>query len=176
MSTTDHRSGETITGRWQLDPQRSRVEFRSKHFWGLAAVKGHFDDYQGRLDLSATPAIELTIDGASVETGNRKRDRHLRSGDFFDVENHPRVRFVSDSVFLEGDALKVRGSLHARGRSIPLELDAEVRLSDGELEIEAATTATHRDLGMTWSPAGMIPPLSKLFVKGYLIPVPEPGA
>jgi hypothetical protein len=78
--------------------------------------------------LSARPAIELTIDAASLQTGNRRRDRHLRSADFFDVENHPRVQFVSDSVDLQGETLKVRGRLAARGRSFPVVLDAQVRL------------------------------------------------
>jgi len=162
--------GETINRRWQLDPERSSVEFRVPSMWRLVTVTGHFDDYEGRLDLSATPAIELTIDADSVETGNRRRDRHLRSADFFDAENHPRVRFRSDSVDLQGDALKVRGRLSAGGRSIPLELSVRVRQVDGGLEIDAATTAPHRDLGMTFSPLGTISPISVLSVKGHLIP------
>src|SRR5205807_4114466 len=143
----NHRSGATISGSWRLDPQRSSVEFRVRSIWGLATVRGHFDDYHGHLDLSADPAIELTIGAASLETGNHKRDEHLRSADFFDVENHPRVRFVSDSVELKGDTLKVHGQLSARDRSIPVELDAAVREAGGGLEIEAATTAPHRELG-----------------------------
>ena len=127
ITTNNHRSGETISGSWQLDPQRSSVEFRVGLFWGLATVKGHFDDYQGQLDPSANPAIELTIDAASLQTGNRRRDRHLRSADFFDAEDHPRVQFVSDSVDLQGETLKVQGRLSARGRSVPIELDAQVR-------------------------------------------------
>jgi polyisoprenoid-binding protein YceI len=173
ITNPNHRSRETISGRWQLDPQRSSVEFRVGMFWGLRTVEGHFDDYEGQLDLSANPAIELTIDAASAQTGNRRRDRHLHSTDFFDAENHPRVRFRSDSVALEGATLKVRGCLSARGRSIPLELDAQVHQIDGQLEIEAATTAPHRELGMTWSPVGLIAPRSELFVKGYLIPDTE---
>jgi polyisoprenoid-binding protein YceI len=167
---SDHRSDQTLAGSWQLDPGRSSVEFRARHFWGLATVEGHFGDYQGRLDLSADPSIELTLEAASVQTGNAKRDRHLRSADFFDTENHPRVRFTSDSVVSHDDTLKVRGCLFARGQSISLELDAQVRRIDGELKIEAATTATHRKLGMTWSPLGMIPPRSELRVEGYLVP------
>jgi polyisoprenoid-binding protein YceI len=162
---------QTLDGHWRLDARRSTVEFRAGHFWGLATVKGHFDEYEGRLDLNGGPAIELTIDAASVQTGNRKRDEHLRSADFFDAEQHPRVRFVSDSVALEGDTLKVRGRLSARDQSIPLELDARARRVDGELEIEAATSAPHRDLGMTWSPLRMIPPRSQLRVSGYLVPI-----
>jgi polyisoprenoid-binding protein YceI len=166
----NRRSDDTLAGRWQLDPQRSSIEFRTGHFWGLMTVKGHFDDYEGRLDLSGDPAIELTIDAASLQTGNRKRDEHLRSADFFDVENGPRVRFVSDSVVMDGDRLKVRGSLFARDRSIPLELDARLRRVGRELKIQAATSASHRQLGMTWSPLGLIPPRSDLVVTGHLMP------
>lgn len=171
-----NRSDETLVGRWQLDPQRSSVEFRAGQFWGLGTVKGHFDDYEGRLDLSADPAIELTIDAASVQTGNRRRDQHLRSADFFDAENHPRVRFVSDSVVLQGDTLRVRGRLSARDRSIPLELDARLRRVGEELEIEAATSAPHRELGLTWSPLGMIPARSELRLNGYLVPTTDGAA
>lgn len=169
ITTSNRRSGQTISGRWQLDSQRSSVEFRAAKLWGLVTVRGHFDNYEGQLDLSANPALELTIDAASVQTGIRKRDQHLRSADFFDAENHPRVRFVSDSVDLHDDTLKVRGRLSARGRSIPLELETQVRQIGGELEIEAATTAPHRELGMTWSPLGAIRPRSELFVKGHLV-------
>jgi polyisoprenoid-binding protein YceI len=168
----NHRPASPPLGRWRLDPQRSSVEFRARHIWGLLTVKGRFADYEGGLDLSADPAIELTIDAGSVQTGNRKRDEHLRSADFFDVEHHPRVRFVSDSVALEGGTLKVRGRLFARDRSIPLELDAVVREVDDGLEVEAATSSQHRALGMTWSPLGMIPPQSELLVSGYLVRVP----
>jgi polyisoprenoid-binding protein YceI len=105
-----------------------------------------------------------------VQTGNRKRDDHLRSADFFDAENQPWVRFVSDSVVLRGDTLRVRGSLFARDRSIPLELDARLRRVGSELEIEAATPASHQELGMTWSPLKMIPPRTELSVKGHLVP------
>lgn len=141
-----------------------------RRLWGLASLTGRFDEYEGKLDVSATPAIELTIDADSVQTGNRRRDRHLRSRDFLEAENHRTVRFRSDSADLQGDVLKVRGRFSARGRSILLELGAHVRHVNGELEIEAATTARHRELGMTWSPLGMIPPRSELFIKAYLIP------
>jgi polyisoprenoid-binding protein YceI len=170
---SDHRLREILSGRWELDPQRSSVEFRVGNFWGLATVRGHFDRYQGRLDLSADPAIELNIEASSVQTGNRKRDQHLRSPDFFDADGHPSVRFVSESVVPDGNALKVHGLLFARDRSIPLDLDAQVREADGGLEIKAATGAVHRDLGMTWSPLRMILPRSELLVSGHLQPATE---
>jgi polyisoprenoid-binding protein YceI len=167
-----NRADELFVGRWRLDPQRSKVEFRTGHFWGLMTVKGHFASYEGRLELSHDPAIELTVDPASLQTGNRKRDKHLRSADFFDVENHPLVRFVSESVVLDDETLRVRGRLLARERSVALELDARVRRVGNELQIEASTSAPHRELGMTWSPLGMIRSGSQLLVTGHLVPDP----
>ena len=163
-------SDETLNGRWELDPKRSTVEFRVGNFWGLQTVKGRFENYHGRLDLSADPAIELTIDAASLDTGHRKRDKHLRSADFFDAAKTPQVRFVSESVVPQDGTLTVRGSLFARGRSIPLELDAEVRRVGEELGIKAATSAPHRELGMTWNRLGSVGSSSKLLISGYLVP------
>jgi polyisoprenoid-binding protein YceI len=176
QTPSDHRSDETLVGRWRLDPRRSTVEFSVRLFWGLVTVKGHFEEYQGRLDLSADPAIELTVDAASIQTGNRKRDEHLRSADFFDVEHYPRVQFESDLVELRGDSMRVRGRLSAHGRAIPVELDAQTRRLNGELAIEASTNAPHRELGMTWNRLRMIRPQSKLVVKACLIRSPDSAA
>jgi polyisoprenoid-binding protein YceI len=156
-------------GSWRLDPARSSVAFHVRHFYGLMTVKGEFSDYEGTVDLGATPAIELTIEAASLDTKMAKRDEHLRSEDFFDVEHHPQVRFVSDRAELDGDKLSVRGQLHAAGRQIPVELDATVREIAGELEIEAVTDADHRELGMTWSPLGILRAPSRLIVRGRLV-------
>lgn len=172
----DHRRKGTIVGRWKPDPRRSSVEFRAKHFWGAMIVKGRFEDYRGYLDLGASPAVELAIDSASVQSGQRKRDQHLRAADFFDVEEHPLIRFTSDSVELRGEALAVHGSLSAGGRSIPLALDASIRRVDGELEISATAAAPHRELGMTFSPLGMIRPQSTLIVRARLVREDAPAA
>lgn len=159
----------TIDGAWWLDPVRSSVEFRVPNFWGLMTVKGRFERYEGTLDLAAHPAIELIIDAASLESKNARRDQHLRSGDFFDVENHPQVRFESDSATVAGNTLNVSGQLHAAGKHIPLDVEGTVREVDGELEIEATASADQRDLGMTWNRAGMVRAPSKLIVQGRLL-------
>jgi len=173
MSTdTITKSSDTQSiahGRWRIDPARSRVEFRTPTLWGLATVKGRFDSYDGTLDLQRSPAIELTIEADSLTTNNKLRDRHLRSADFFDVENHPQVRFVSDTVTLEGDRLKVGGRLNAAGVSLPLELDAGLRRVGGELEVDARAYADHRKLGMSHGLLGMIPTPSELIVHGRLV-------
>jgi polyisoprenoid-binding protein YceI len=173
MSTTPaHAAGERIaTGHWRLDPAQSSVSFHVRHFYGLMTVKGSFARYEGTLELAADPAIELTIDAASLDTKQRKRDEHLRSADFFDVANHPEVRFVSDSVRVDGDSLMASGRLTAAGRGIPLNVEATLRDTgiDDELELEATVQADHRALGMTWSPLGILRSPSTLIVKGRLV-------
>lgn len=156
--------------RWRLDPERSRIEFHVRNFYGLMTVKGRFASYDGTLELGAQPAVLLTIDAASLDTGNARRDEHLRSADFFDAEHHALVRFTSSSATADGDSLKVRGQLDAAGEQIPLELDAAMRVVDGELEVEAVAYADQRRLGMTWSPLGLVRAPSKLIVRARLIP------
>jgi polyisoprenoid-binding protein YceI len=162
-------SPAVATTRWHIDPARSSVEFHVKAFWGLATVKGAFSRYHGTLDLATEPAIELTIEADSLDTSNAKRDRHLRSADFFDAGTHPYVRFVSERATLDGDRLHVRGRLHARGSSVPLEVSATLRRNGADLEIESATEAEHRRLGMTWNWMGTIRDRSKLLVTGRLV-------
>jgi polyisoprenoid-binding protein YceI len=157
------------TTRWRIDPAHSSVEFSVKNFWGIATVKGGFSRYDGTLDLGADPAIELAIEGDSLDTRHEKRDKHLRSPDFFDVEAHPAVRFVSESAVLDGERLTVRGRLHARGTSIPLSLEATLRRSGDDLELEAVTEADRRRLGMTWNLLGSVGSTSTLTVKGRLV-------
>jgi polyisoprenoid-binding protein YceI len=169
QTTTTDAAAPITAGAWRLDPGRSSVAFHVRHFYGVMTVKGEFADYDGTLELGATPAVELTIQAGSLDTKLAKRDEHLRSEDFFDVERHPQVRFVSQTASLDGETLHVRGQLHAAGRQIPLEFDASVREVDGELEIEAVTEADHRELGMTWSPLGILRAPSKLIVRGRLV-------
>ncbi len=161
------------TTRWRIDPARSSVAFHSPTFWGLMTVKGHFERYEGTLDLQSTPAIELTIEAASLNTNNKMRDKHLRSDDFFDVTDHPQVRFVSDNATLDGERLKVSGQLYAAGQSMPLALDAELRRVGDELEVEAKTEADQRKLGMTHGTLGMIRTPSELTVRGRLVQAAE---
>jgi polyisoprenoid-binding protein YceI len=155
--------------RWRIDPARSSVEFRVRNLYGLQTVKGRFERYRGTLDLSAQPSIELTIDAASLSTNNAKRDKHLRSADFFDVDNHPQVSFVSKRAMVEGDRLYVFGDLEAAGRSIRLELDGTIRPVGDELELDVTTFADHRELGMTWNRLGTMRTPSNLVVRARLV-------
>ena len=154
---------------WRLDPLRSRIEFQVGLFGGLARVRGAFTRHEGTLDLSRDPAVDLTIDAASLTTGRARRDAHLRSAAFFDVERHPLLRFVSESAALTGTRLHIRGRLHAAGRSVPLAIEARLSRDDEDYELTAAATVDQRRLGMTYSPAGVIRPATKLLVRGRLV-------
>jgi polyisoprenoid-binding protein YceI len=171
MSATPTTSpqADPITGSWRIDPARSSAEFHVRHFYGLVTVKGHFDRFDGTLDLDGAPSVELTIDADSLETNNRQRDKHLRSKDFFDVEHHPQVQFVSDTATLDGETLSVRGRLYAGGADIPLAFETTIHQTDGELETEAVTQVDHRKLGMTWSPLGILRAPSTLIVHARLV-------
>jgi polyisoprenoid-binding protein YceI len=103
LATLAAAAARLADGIWRLDPARSSVAFHVRHFYGLMTVEGEFADYEGALDLDATPALELTIQASTLDTKLAKRDEHLRSKDFFDVDRHPQVRFVSDSAALDGD-------------------------------------------------------------------------
>lgn len=157
------------TGTWRLDPARSSVEFHVRHFYGLITVKGRFSQYQGTLNLQADPAIELVVEADSLDTKQKKRDKHLRSEDFFHVAEHPQVRFASETATVEGDQLTATGQLHAAGRSIPVHVTGTIRAVDDEFEIEASALADHRELGMTWSPIGILRAPSTLLVSGRLL-------
>jgi polyisoprenoid-binding protein YceI len=157
-------------GTWILDPARSSVEFRTRLLYGvIGTVKGGFTSYAGTLDLDARPAIELTIDADSIDTGKDKRDDHLRSADFFDAEEYPTVRFESEAAAFEGETLHVRGTIRAAGGSAPLDATATVRPIGDEFELAANAEVDPRALGMTWSPLGMVRGPAKLAVRGRLV-------
>jgi YceI-like domain len=106
---------------------------------------------------------------ASVDTGNAARDKHLRSADFFDVAEHPQVRFTSTHIAGLGNGrAHVRGQLEAAGTSVPVAFDASVRVIDGELELEATTTVDQRRFGMSQGPFRNVRPPTKVHVKTLL--------
>jgi polyisoprenoid-binding protein YceI len=172
MSTTPANTADSPDiqhTRWRIDPERSSVEFHVRNFYGLQTVKGRFERYEGTLDLAAEPSIELRIDADSLNTNNARRDEHLRSADFFDSASHPQVRFISELATLDGERLRVRGELHAAGKSTPLDLEGVIRPDGDELDIDVTTFADHRELGMTWNRLGTLRGPSKLIVRGRLV-------
>ena len=170
MTAIDIEQRAIAPARWAIDSEHSSVEFAVKTFWGLATVRGRFDRFEGSYEVGPDGTkIELTIDAESLDTGNRTRDKHLRSTDFFRVTEHPYVRFTSTNVHdLGGGMLHVVGRLEAAGDAVLLEFPATVRRIDDALEVEATTTADHRRFGMSSGHLGMIPPPATLYVKARL--------
>jgi polyisoprenoid-binding protein YceI len=117
-------------GEWTLDPDNSRAEFAVKHFGGLITVRGHFNAIEGELSIDPAGAVagELRIDAASVDTGNKQRDKHLRSADFFGADEHPQVVYTPSAARrVDGSGLEMDGRLTIAGHEEPvtLRLDAD---------------------------------------------------
>ncbi|MFF4572720.1 YceI family protein [Streptomyces sp. NPDC001410] len=148
------------TGTWQLDPTASTVGLRHKTFWGLVTVKGTFAAVTGhgevRPDGSATGTV--TLDVASLDTKNAKRDEHLRSADLLDAGNHPEITLaVGGADRIDGDSVRVSGQLTVRGVSRPLNLTARLTSATAEaLTLETEFTVDREQFGVTWNQLGMM--------------------
>jgi polyisoprenoid-binding protein YceI len=115
-------------GTWVVDPKHSNVGFQVKHM-GIATVRGHFKAYSGRLAVGADGRIVAggRVEAASVDTNEPKRDNHLRSPDFFDVEHFPELSFTSTRIVATGaDTFEVTGDFTMHGVTRPLTLQATV--------------------------------------------------
>jgi polyisoprenoid-binding protein YceI len=149
---------------WDIDPVHSRVGFSVKHM-KVARVHGAFRTVRGTLELDeknpSRSRLDVTIDATSIDTGHPQRDGHLKSADFFDVENHPTLTFKSTKVTPLGkERFRVQGELTMRGISRPVVLEAvvprdEVPAGKGEARRGATATGTlnRKDFGLTWNRA-----------------------
>ena len=111
-------TNSTVATRWRLDPVQSTAEFRVPNLLGSGKVKGTFDRLHGWLEIGGDGRrrLELTIDADSLNTGNDKRDEHLKSADFFDTQRHPDVRFISTRGQRSGRRPAPGAGRVARGR------------------------------------------------------------
>ena len=113
-------------GTWKLDPKHTVIGAVARHLM-VTRVRGRFGSFEGAIHVADTPEdswAELEIDAASIDTGVEERDQHLRSGDFLDVEHHPKITFRSSSVEVTGDdTLRLTGDLTIRGITAPVVLD-----------------------------------------------------
>ena len=127
MSTT---ATKIPTGTYNIDPAHSRVEFAVKHL-GIATVKGNFSSFEGVLDLRediTQSTFTGSVDVSTVNTNEPARDEHLRSPDFFHVEQHPKLTFVSTSVVpVDEETFEVTGDLTLHGITRPVTLKVEVQ-------------------------------------------------
>ncbi|MGX1272915.1 YceI family protein [Streptomyces phaeoluteigriseus] len=148
------------TGLWQLDAGASTVAFRHRTMWGLVTVKGTFTAVTGQGEVRADGSAvgTITIDVASLDTKNAKRDTHLRGADFFDADHHPELTFAAGGVELrDGDAVHVVGQLTVRGISRPLSFTARLVGADADaLTLEGELSVDRAEFGMGWNQMGMI--------------------
>jgi polyisoprenoid-binding protein YceI len=114
---------------YTIDPNHSSVSFRVKHVIGK--VVGHFDKFSGTFNYETgkpqTWSAMASIDANSINTGIEKRDNHLRSADFFDVQKFPTLAFKSTNVAdTQGDKAKLHGDLTIHGVTKPIVLDLDI--------------------------------------------------
>jgi polyisoprenoid-binding protein YceI len=147
------------TGTWAVDPAHSRVEFQVKHL-GISTVRGHFTDFEGILELGDVPKARGSVGVASVDTNEPKRDDHLRSADFFHVEEHPRIEFESTAIEqVDDDTFRITGDLTLHGVTRELVLDAEItgRQEDPwgseRIGLEVTGQLDRTEYGMTFNQA-----------------------
>ena len=150
----------SLTGTWVIDPVHSRVGFAVKHL-GINWVRGRFDRFEGTLEIPdslSTAIASGAIDGASVDTRFTMRDEHLRSRDFFDVENHSTITFASTAITpLSDDRFEVAGRITIRGVTKPLTLEGQVngtaldQYGNARVGLDAAGYLRRSDFGMPYN-------------------------
>jgi polyisoprenoid-binding protein YceI len=151
-------------GSWDLDPAHTEVGFKIRHMM-VTNVRGVFHDVKGTLKFDAVDpsksSIDVVIQAVSIDTGIEKRDNHLRSPDFFDVEKFPTLTFNSTKFDKVADGVfKVTGNLSIHGVTKEVVLDVEglnqqvVDPWGGTRMGAFATTKINRkDYGLTWNKA-----------------------
>jgi polyisoprenoid-binding protein YceI len=146
-----------LAGSWTLDAARSEVLLKTRHTWGLQALNGVFRQVSGHGTVTESGDVTgvIAVAAASVDTKNARRDKHLRSADFFDVDNHQDFTFAADSVTPAAEGVRVTGSLTILGQTRPASFDANVSRADGELWLDGELPVNRADFGMTWNWLGI---------------------
>lgn len=150
------------TTTWQVDPAHSLVEFSVRHMM-VSTVKGRFTDFRGTIvqveDDRTKSSIEIELNLASIDTGSEQRDEHLRSTDFFSVEQFPTAIFKSTRVEGSGDELTVIGDLTIQGQTREVALDVSfngIGVNPYGATVAGFTAETkfnRKDFGLNWNVA-----------------------
>jgi polyisoprenoid-binding protein YceI len=146
---------------WQIDTVHTHVGFSVKHMM-VSTVRGQFKQYSGSLSIDAADftksKFEGEVDVASIDTGNSQRDDHLRSGDFFDAANQPKIKFSSTKIESKGDGeFVVHGDLTIRGTTLPVALEVEYHGTSKNpwgktvTGFSAKSTVNRKDFGLHWN-------------------------
>jgi len=149
--------------KWAVDPTHSSVEFSIRHMM-FTNVKGAFQTYDATIEADpndlTTANISFSVDLASVDTKNEDRDNHLRSADFFDVENKPKMTFTSTKVEKKDEGeYAVTGDLSLNGVTKPETFDVTFEgqgkdpWGNEKAGFSAEGTLNRSDYGLTWNAA-----------------------
>jgi polyisoprenoid-binding protein YceI len=151
-----------VAGEYAIDPAHTSVEFIGRHLM-ITKVRGRFTDVSGAITVDDEPErshVEVAIDVASIETGDRRRDDHLRSPDFFDAEKYPTITFRSTKVdATSSGSWAVTGDLTVRGVTRPVALQVEFDgasaspFGDERISFSAAAEVDREDWGLNWNVA-----------------------
>lgn len=147
---------------YDIDPDHSQVTFKVKHL-GISNVRGGFDLFEGSYSFDdqdpSNSIVETEIVASSINTNKKKRDDHLRSDEFLDVEKFPSITFKSREVKGSGEDLQIIGDLTIHGvtKEVTLDTEYEGSATDPWGNKRSAFTATteinRKDFGMTWNKA-----------------------
>jgi polyisoprenoid-binding protein YceI len=160
VTQTPIRSDLPAAGTWTIDPSHSTVQFGVRHMM-VSKVRGRFGNFEGTINIGEDPllsSVKVTIDAASIDTRDAKRDEHLRSADFFDVEHYPTLEFASRKVHDQGAGnYLVEGDLTIRGVTRRVELQVEYLgvaqdpWGGTRAGFEAKTEISRKDFGLEWN-------------------------
>jgi polyisoprenoid-binding protein YceI len=161
MSSVPAVAPSTGGSTWKIDSAHSNAEFAVKHMM-ISTVRGRFRTLEGTIHLNeAEPArssLEAVIEAASVDTAEPKRDDHLRSADFFEVEKYPRLTFRSTRVEqVKGDRWQITGDLTIRDvtKEVVLDTEYEGQIKDAyglqRAAFSAQTELNRKDFGLNWN-------------------------
>ncbi len=145
---------------WQVDKAHSSVGFTVQHLV-ISKVKGYFRDYDATVDFDGKnldkASVKATVQMASIDTENERRDNHLRSSDFFDVENFPTMTFVSKKIIPgEGNKFAMVGDLTIRDKTKEVSFDGQLNgvitdpRGNKRAGLVATTTINRQDFGVAW--------------------------
>lgn len=148
-----------VIGRWQLDPSATTVELHTAAMWGLVKVRGTFKatEGDGTVTRNGTVTGRLVIDANSINTNNKRRDVHLRSGGIFGVDRNPTITYVATSMSEMGDGLfNVSGALIMKGRSQSTDLVVKAsEAASGQLILTAEVEIDRSDWGVVSTRMGV---------------------
>ncbi len=156
----DVKTAAPVTESWTIDKSHSTAEFKVRHL--MANVGGRFNDFDAVIHLDRTNAanssVEFNIQATSIDTGNKNRDEHLRSPDFFDVAKFPTISFKSVSIKERSkDLYDVTGDLTMHGVTkritLPVQFLGFGRGPGGSEKagFEITTTLNRKDFGVVWN-------------------------